>query len=283
MNSLRIRDVAHFSHDYDPFIPPAPCAFTEGIDPLPLHKDFTTPEAFRSFWKRERERSHWIFDSEKHSRVWYNYESPLGSLPVATIKVTGRPPQYDWSIKHLCRFSGVAKKQSEHGQRDSVRQNCPVFIRIQKLRGEERVRIEYHWLHSHDTDPVFHSAYPRGRNEQKWIESMVKDGRNWRSIREKLTLASSQITTANPEDPRPKSLLIRYDDVRSAMYRHRTLAYKKNYDVSLSVKLWMDTIRKEGGKSLFDEDVAKLDGKNYMIAWSSSFQIKIMQDNANIA
>ncbi|KAI7815852.1 hypothetical protein BC939DRAFT_81628 [Gamsiella multidivaricata] len=67
------------------------------------------------------------------------------------------------------------------------------------------------------------------------------------------------------------------------MYRHRTLAYKKNYDVSLSVKLWMDTIRKEGGKSLFDEDVAKLDGKNYMIAWSSSFQIKVMQDNANIA
>jgi len=200
MNTLMLRDIAHISPDYKPLFPAAPCVFTEGVDPLPLTKDFTSPEAFRAFWKGEREGNSWLFVAEKSSRRWYDpkLKFPMSTLPVATIPTNGRggrPILYDWTIKHVCRFKGTATAQQEQRKRrESVRQDCPVFIRIHKLCSENNVRIEYYWKHSHSTDKVFNAEYPSGRNEHHWLGTQVKEGNEWRDLRKMLTPSSRQLT-----------------------------------------------------------------------------------------
>jgi hypothetical protein len=47
-----------------------------------------------------------------------------------------------------------------------------------------------------------------------------------------------------------------YDDVRTVAYRQKTQGSRKSQDISVSVKLWLDLIVQEGGKSLFMDQVA---------------------------
>ena len=90
-----------------------------------------------------------------------------------------------------------------------------------------------------------------------------------------IRLTPLQIQMEDNEIDSPPALLIKYSDVRNALYKHRTLGARRHVDVLQSVRLWMGTIREEGGKSVFDEDVTRLDGKHYMIAWATPFQIKV--------
>ncbi|KAF9920166.1 hypothetical protein FBU30_010047 [Linnemannia zychae] len=286
MDSLLLQDIAHISADFDPLLPVDPCVFSEGVDPLPLVKDFVSPDAFRSFWKGERDGHDWLYLSEKCSRLWYNtkLKLPMSSLPTAksSNKKGGRPPMYDWSIKYACRFSGVAKKQGGQQQSGckSVRQGCPVEIRIQKLYREDRVRIVYYWKHSHATDKVFQSVYPQGRNEHARLRTQVEEGKEWHDLRKILSLSSRQLSQIeNNEIATPPAFLFKYSDIRNALYKHRTIGARKHANALQSVRLWMTAIQEEGGRSVFNEDVTHLDGKHYMIAWSTQFQIKVQVAN----
>ncbi|KAG0315875.1 hypothetical protein BGZ99_007204, partial [Dissophora globulifera] len=198
---LTIRDILPYSpaSDYNPLVPAKPCNFNKDSTPLPLHKDFS-PEEFRSFWKEEREAFQWIYSSEKVSRTFYKANTPLDThLPVATTtpisnnvanRKGGRPPVFDWTIKHVCRHSGRQKTLAI--ARSSVHQACPAYIRIRRLRNGGDIHIEYHWEHSHATDMQFRSKFPQGPNELHWMKAMVQDGKRWRDLRKQLTPFESE-------------------------------------------------------------------------------------------
>jgi len=65
-----------------------------------------------------------------------------------------------------------------------------------------------------------------------------------------------------------------YDDVRTVVYRNRIKQSRKALNKTYSVKLWLDQIKDEGGKSMFKEEVVK-DKELYLFAWCTKFQLKV--------
>lgn len=65
-----------------------------------------------------------------------------------------------------------------------------------------------------------------------------------------------------------------YDDVRTVAYRQRTKVSRKSLDPTLSVKLWLDQIEQEGGKSLFIDQVPDFPD-HFVFAWSTKFQLRV--------
>jgi hypothetical protein len=84
--------------------------------------------------------------SQGDSRLFYekkalDIEAPL---PLYTRRLhdgqRGRPYEFDWSMKHICRH-GDPEKTLPSG-RDSVDQGCQVYIRINKKMNHDRVEIK---------------------------------------------------------------------------------------------------------------------------------------------
>jgi len=65
-----------------------------------------------------------------------------------------------------------------------------------------------------------------------------------------------------------------YDDVRTVAYRQKIKSSRKSLNPSLSVKLWLDQIEQEGGKSMFIEQVPEF-SDHFVFAWSTKFQLKV--------
>ncbi|KAI1287927.1 hypothetical protein EDD11_010120 [Mortierella claussenii] len=74
-------------------------------------------------------------------------------------------------------------------------------------------------------------------------------------------------------------MLISYEHVRKAVYRQHMNNAQKVSNVMQSVRLWMDQVIQEGGKSKFEEQIND-NSNSFLIAWSTSFQLK---DNETIA
>ncbi|GJJ78543.1 hypothetical protein EMPS_10902 [Entomortierella parvispora] len=72
-----------------------------------------------------------------------------------------------------------------------------------------------------------------------------------------------------------------YDDVRAAVYRQKTLESRKSAYPTLSVKLWLEQIGLQGGKGKF-MDAIEGDATKFMCAWSTKFQLKVMEANTGI-
>jgi len=71
-------------------------------------------------------------------------------------------------------------------KRDSVGNGCPAYIRIQKVVGEDKVNVEYHRRHNHDTSTESRAGLPTGTNERHWINEKVSSGHDWRHIKNEL-------------------------------------------------------------------------------------------------
>ncbi|KAF8910400.1 hypothetical protein BGZ58_005911, partial [Dissophora ornata] len=82
------------------------------------------------------------------------------------------------------------------------------------------------------------------------------------------------------EENTPPGFLIKYDAIRAGLYRTRLSASQKDKNVVSSVDLWIKQIQSDGGRGLFEE--YKEPGQ-FMIAWSTAFQLQIMEDNNLIA
>ncbi|KAI8603671.1 hypothetical protein EDD21DRAFT_20127 [Dissophora ornata] len=74
--------------------------------------------------------------------------------------------------------------------------------------------------------------------------------------------------------------MIRYKDVENLLYRQRLKEAAKDNNIITSVRLWIEEIKMKGGKGNIWEDG---DVKSYIVAWCTSFQLKIMQRNDVIA
>ncbi|GAB5585491.1 hypothetical protein Unana1_00391 [Umbelopsis nana] len=149
---------------------------------------------------------------------------------------------YDWTLKHECR-------QWDQGQqltlkRDSVGQGCPVYIRMRKLVDEDRVEVEYYWEHNHSTEPKARSVFPLGPNELHWVRRMIQEGHEWKAIKKKLHPDEEHLQRLeNEELATPPGFYIKYNDVRSGLYRTRMAASQKSRNVVESVTLWIQDIK----------------------------------------
>ncbi|KAF8917319.1 hypothetical protein BGZ58_005122, partial [Dissophora ornata] len=59
-------------------------------------------------------------------------------------------------------------------------------------------------------------------------------------------------------------------------------SFRKDRDVEKSVELWLSEIQKDSGKTMFLKNQHG-DTNNFVIAWSTSFQLQVMVDNTDIA
>lgn len=64
-----------------------------------------------------------------------------------------------------------------------------------------------------------------------------------------------------------------YDDVRKVVYRQRMQRSRKSAHPTLSVQLWIEQIQEEGGKGMFEDQVAD-NPNHYLFAWCTKFQLK---------
>ncbi|KAF9397225.1 hypothetical protein BGZ76_008461, partial [Entomortierella beljakovae] len=76
----------------------------------------------------------------------------------------------------------------------------------------------------------------------------------------------------------PRGCFINHNNVRTKAYRDHLVVTQKSRDVVQSVKLWLEEIELGGGKAVFVDNEP-----NFMIAWSSKFQLKFMGNNKLIA
>ncbi|KAF9981559.1 hypothetical protein BGZ80_008772, partial [Entomortierella chlamydospora] len=65
------------------------------------------------------------------------------------------------------------------------------------------------------------------------------------------------------------------------VYRARTSGSRKSINPTNSVKLWMEQIEKEGGKSIFVDNVTGITNQ-YFFAWSTEFQLEVMSRHSGI-
>lgn len=194
----------------------------------------------------------------------------------------GRPPAYDWSFRFCCRRHRPPSQLII--KRPSVGNGCPVEIRVQKLRGQDAVVVRYRWRHNHDDSAKARSKMPLSGIELEWIKKMAADGLDWKSIKARLRLDNwtlRQLEDQETLDTLPPCLYMLYDDVRTVVYRNRTQISRKAISPSYSVKLWLDQIKDEGGKSMYKDEAAQ-DNDRYLFAWCTRFQLKIMKDNTTI-
>ncbi|KAI8601845.1 hypothetical protein EDD21DRAFT_353285 [Dissophora ornata] len=73
-----------------------------------------------------------------------------------------------------------------------------------------------------------------------------------------------------------------YRLVRQVLYDRQPESFRKDRDVEKSVELWLSEIQKDSGKTMFLKNQHG-DTNNFVIAWSTSFQLQVMVDNTDIA
>ncbi|KAF9905597.1 hypothetical protein BX616_000973 [Lobosporangium transversale] len=282
MTQLTLKDILHYAVDYDPLVVVEPYPIPREADsPHPFTASFTI-EQFRSFWNQERIAFQWQYCSERNSRTFYSNQ-PLDT-PLPCFKPTtygsqdpGRPREYDWSVKHGCRQRRREKALTIG--RSSVGKNCPAHIRIQKVVGQDRVNIEYHWRHNHSTAPEATSLLPLGPNEHNWSKKRIMEDRDWKDI--KVLLRPSSELVDREGDKVSPAHFIKYNNIRASVYRRRVASSQKHKDVKVSVNLWIEQIHQDGGKGFF---VDHFDNKpdQYLIAWSFASQLKIIQEDSQV-
>ncbi|KAF9158622.1 hypothetical protein BGX20_003308, partial [Mortierella sp. AD010] len=277
---LLLKDILCLAVDLDPFATINPYPFPRNHDSPHLFRQIFTCDEFRTFWHHERNAFQWKYFSERNSRSFYNEKfDPETPLPTPTVSSTGRPRSFDWSVKFVCRQHDQEKALLV--KRESVGKDCPVTIRIQKLCGQDLVAVEYYWVHSHATGIDAKSRLPLGKSEAHWAKKRIMEGHTWKGIRQILTPTEEMMDQLERgEKSTPPGLLIKYDDIRTAAYRQHLKVYRKHKGVVTSVRLWLEHIESTGGKGRF---VDKEDKQNFMIAWCTKFQLKIMGDNKLIA
>ncbi|KAF9920589.1 hypothetical protein FBU30_009555 [Linnemannia zychae] len=86
------------------------------------------------------------------------------------------------------------------------------------------------------------------------------------------------IEDAQYEGPIPSCPEMLYDDVRAAAYCQKIRVSRKVLDRTCNVRLWLDQIENEGGKTLLIDEVPEFPD-HYKFAWSTKFQLKIMENN----
>ncbi|KAF9913469.1 hypothetical protein FBU30_003316, partial [Linnemannia zychae] len=246
MSNLRIRDIFLFTDAFDP---------RELIAPYPISKEkdeWTTTftgEEFRIFWNIERAAMQWQMMTEsgfRHIGIKEKNADDLLPVHMKTPGAVGRPPVYDWSFCFCCRRHRPPSELTI--KRASVGNNCPVKIRIRKLRGQDAVEVSYRWRHNHDDSAKARSKIPLSGIELEWVKKMATEGLDWKSIKARLRLDSwslRQLEDHDVQDALPPCLHMLYDDVRKVVYRNRTKLSRKALSPAYSVKLWLDQIADE--------------------------------------
>ncbi|KAK3805237.1 MAG: hypothetical protein JOS17DRAFT_768795 [Linnemannia elongata] len=282
MSGLRVRDIVLFTDEFDPRELVKPIAIpSEGDEWIA----FFTGEEFKTFWYTERVARQWQMMAESGFRhICLKKENADDLLPIHTKTPgsVGRPPMYDWSFRFCCRRHRPSSQLVI--KRSSVGNDCPVEIRMRKLRGRDAVEVVYRWRHNHDDSAKARSKMPLSGIELEWVKKMAADGLDWKSIKARLRLDNwslRQLEDQESLDALPPCLYMLYDDVRTVVYRNRTQLSRKAVSPSYSVKLWLDQIKDEGGKSMFKDEAAQ-SKDHYLFAWCTRFQLKIMKDNTTI-
>ncbi|KAF9345488.1 hypothetical protein BGX34_004702, partial [Mortierella sp. NVP85] len=185
MTPLTVKDILHFSSDYDPHASVVPYPIpTEAPDPYEMSLTF---DAFRQFWNQERQAFQWAACPEENARPILDHQKDLNyplSACSAAYRGRGRPRQFDWTIKYRCRRGRPARQLKIH--RDSVGTGCPASIRFQKPVGENRVVVVYHRRHNHDTSAKSRGAFPMSTNDRNWVKAKVDSGLDWRGIKNEM-------------------------------------------------------------------------------------------------
>ena len=71
----------------------------------------------------------------------------------------------------------------------------------------------------------------------------------------------------------PPSYLVKYDDVRRALYRKHRKEFTRLQDTT-SAECWMKEIEQRGGKGWCTDRIDN-NPKTYMIAWCTRFQLQV--------
>ncbi|KAI8357056.1 hypothetical protein B0O80DRAFT_99886 [Mortierella sp. GBAus27b] len=280
MTSLTVKDILHYSTNFDPHVPAIPYPIpAEAPDPFEMSLTF---DAFRQFWEQERTAFQWEACPEGNARPILGKENPDQPLPVHSEAYPGRGArrQFDWTIKYRCRRARSAKQLKIH--RESVGKACPASIRIQKPIGEGRVIVRYYRHHNHDTSAESRAHMPMGTNERNWIKGKVASGLDWKGIKHELqpdeeTMQSLEVEKENV----PPALLVKYKDVGSELYRRNMKERARDTDPIMSVHRWMKEIRERGGKGWFYDHIDN-NPLQYLIAWCTQFQLEVMNDGSLI-
>ncbi|KAF9536271.1 hypothetical protein EC957_011755, partial [Mortierella hygrophila] len=96
------------------------------------------------------------------------------------------------------------------------------------------------------------------KNELEWIRAQAKTGQSWKAIKAQLRMDKKTMDTLEKQKtlgPMPPCLYMHYGGVRTAAYRHKIADSRKHDDATASVKLWLDSIQQEGGKSMFMDGI----------------------------
>ncbi|KAK3819330.1 MAG: hypothetical protein J3R72DRAFT_497555, partial [Linnemannia gamsii] len=121
------------------------------------------------------------------------------------------------------------------------------------------------------------------KNELEWIRAQAKAGQSWKAIKAQLRMdkKNNGYEKQKTLGPMPPCLYMHYGGVRTAAYRHKIADSRKHNDATASVKLWLDSIQKEGGKSMFMDGFEGFEHL-YLFAWCTEFQMRIMANNKGI-
>ncbi|KAK3810386.1 MAG: hypothetical protein J3Q66DRAFT_391483 [Benniella sp.] len=240
------------------------------LDDLPLKDE-----------SRERVAHQWRECPEKNYKfIVDNKENLDRQLPTysQTYPGRGKPRQFDWTIKYLCRRQPGRRQLTV--KRDSVGNGCPAYIRIQKVVGEVKVTVEYHRRHNHDNSTESRAGLPTGTNERHWINEKASSGHDWRHIKNEL-LSSDEDLQSRSESV-PPSYLVKYDDVRRALYRKHRKEFTRHNNAVTSAECWMKEIEQRGGKGWCNDRIDN-NPKTYLIAWCTRFQLQVVKDDSLVA
>jgi len=275
MNPLKIKDIFLQSTDFRP---------AETVEPYPIPRAHDSPrlftatftfDEFRSFWATERIAFQWEFRSEGGRR---DFAQQVGSTLLPTYvprEGRGKPRQFDWSFRFRCRRHRPPKDLAI--RRESVGTGCLVYIRIRKPIRQDTVQVEYFWRHNHDVSAKARAMLPVGKNELNWTKSKIAEGLDWMGIKTQLQPSEDVLRQLELEqvDP-PPSTNISYQHFRKAIYRQETSECRKAEEMVKSVRLWMEQIEQEGGKTLFMEQIEDSRPDSFIIAWSTPFQLEVL-------
>ncbi|KAG0365627.1 hypothetical protein BGX24_004036 [Mortierella sp. AD032] len=101
-----------------------------------------------------------------------------------------------------------------------------------------------------------------GHNELLWIKARTAEGLDWKAIKSRLRLDKKTLDKLEEEQtrgPMPPCMYMTQGDVQTAAYRIKTQDSRLALDPSLSVKLWLDRIQQEGGKTMFIDQVPEFE------------------------
>ncbi|KAL0563185.1 hypothetical protein V5O48_018889 [Marasmius crinis-equi] len=145
----------------------------------------------------------------------------------------GPPRQFDWMEKWICGHARTFKderrpdlsprKRRPNRHQGTVKIECPAFIYLCKIPDEDKVTVEYFWVHEgHDVGTVADmSSSMLPLHVKAWIEQKVEEGLTWATIKPLLwidTEIMNQINSGNATTL-PDSLHVAYMDVYNSLRR----------------------------------------------------------------